>query len=88
MNHSKKKSEQENPVNFPKVEEIRMMISTYNKTANQLQNFYLVPSYMGLLNVGRKESGKQAITVLEIDGEVSNDVISKIAKVEGVRENE
>lgn len=55
MNHSKKKSEQENPVNFPKVEEIRMMISTYNKTANQLQNFYLVPSYMGLLNVGRKE---------------------------------
>ena len=36
------------------------------------------------MNVGRKESGKQAITVLEVDGEVSNDVISKIAKVEGV----
>ena len=36
------------------------------------------------MNVGRKESGKQAITVLEIDGEVSNDVIAKIAKVEGV----
>ena len=36
------------------------------------------------MNVGRKESGKQAITVLEIDGEVSNDVIAKIATVEGV----
>ena len=36
------------------------------------------------MNVGRKESGKQAVTVLEIDGEVSNDVISKISKVEGV----
>ena len=36
------------------------------------------------MNVGRKESGKEAITVLEIDGEVSNEVISKFSKIEGV----
>ena len=36
------------------------------------------------MNVGRKETGKEAITVLEIDGEVSNEVISKFSKIEGV----
>lgn len=36
------------------------------------------------MNVGRKESGKQAITVLEIDGEVSSEVFAKISNVAGV----
>lgn len=55
MSYSKIQSGQVNKVNYPNVREIRMMISTYNESANLLQNFYLVPSYMGLLNVGRKE---------------------------------
>ena len=36
------------------------------------------------MNVGRKETGKEAITVLEIDGEVSSEVIAKISKIEGI----
>ena len=36
------------------------------------------------MNVGRKETGKEAITVLEIDGEVSSGVIAKISTIEGI----
>ena len=36
------------------------------------------------MNVGRKQQGQEAITVVEVDGEVSNDVVLKIAKIEGV----
>ena len=36
------------------------------------------------MNGGRKETGKEAITVLEIDGEVSSEVIAKISKIEGI----
>jgi len=36
------------------------------------------------MNVGRKQAGHHAITVVEIDGEVSADVISKISKIAGI----
>lgn len=36
------------------------------------------------MTVGRKQIGKEAITIVEVDSSVSNDLIDKISKIEGV----
>jgi hypothetical protein len=36
------------------------------------------------MTVGRKQIGKEAITIVEVDSSISNDLIGKISKIEGV----
>ncbi len=37
------------------------------------------------MNVGRKDAGGEALTIIEVDSEVSNEVIEKLSKVPGVK---